>query len=152
MASKKLINRWGGILCVSEHLDLRWHSLNLHNRGFLTICNGSPETAVDEALEGLVILHPGLRLLQDHRVVVREKVIMWICLPSLYLHLVASHKLTNSRSREGKWRWSLVEGQDMNLSVPDILVRQLFQKGTFIGWRNSWQMWCNAILKILTTI
>ena len=35
----------------------------------------SPETAVDEALEGLVMLHPGLRLLQDHRVVVREKVI-----------------------------------------------------------------------------
>ena len=34
----------------------------------------SPETAVDEALEGLVMLHPGLRLLQDHRVVVREKV------------------------------------------------------------------------------
>merc|ERR1712013_566669 len=33
----------------------------------------SPETAVDEALEGLVMLHPGLRLLQDHRVVVREK-------------------------------------------------------------------------------
>ena len=45
-------------------------------KGVLTICNGSPETAVDEALEGLVILHPGLRLLQDHRVVVREKVIM----------------------------------------------------------------------------
>ena len=34
----------------------------------------SPETAVDEALEGLVMLHPGLRLLQDHRVVIREKV------------------------------------------------------------------------------
>ena len=38
------------------------------------ICNGSPETAVDEALEGLVMLHPGLRLLEDQRVVVREKV------------------------------------------------------------------------------
>jgi len=34
----------------------------------------SPENAVDEALEGLVMLHPGLRLLQDHRVVVREKI------------------------------------------------------------------------------
>merc|ERR1711971_817893 len=34
----------------------------------------SPEAAVDEALEGLVMLHPGLRLLQDHRVVVREKI------------------------------------------------------------------------------
>ena len=38
----------------------------------------SPETAVDEALEGLVMLHPGLRLLQDHRVVVREKVSLLI--------------------------------------------------------------------------
>ena len=38
----------------------------------------SPETAVDEALEGLVMLHPGLRLLQDHRVVIREKVSLLI--------------------------------------------------------------------------
>ena len=41
------------------------------------ICNGSPETAVDEALEGLVMLHPGLRLLEGQRVVVREKVIFY---------------------------------------------------------------------------
>ena len=34
----------------------------------------SPETAVDEALEGLVMLHPGMRLLDGHRVVVREEV------------------------------------------------------------------------------
>ena len=40
----------------------------------------SPENAVDEALEGLVMLHPGLRLLQDHRVVVREKVIKQLIL------------------------------------------------------------------------
>ncbi len=34
----------------------------------------SPERAVDEALAGLVSAHPGLRLLQDHRVIVRADV------------------------------------------------------------------------------
>jgi dihydroxyacetone kinase len=36
----------------------------------------SPETVVDDALEGLVALHPGLRLLQGHRVVLREQVLV----------------------------------------------------------------------------
>ena len=44
----------------------------------LIFTSTSPETAVDEALEGLVMLHPGLRLLQDHRVVVREQVSLHI--------------------------------------------------------------------------
>ena len=34
----------------------------------------SPTTVVDEALEGLTMINPGLRLLEGHRVVVREKV------------------------------------------------------------------------------
>lgn len=34
----------------------------------------SPEQAVDEALAGLVATHPGLRLLQGHRVVVRADI------------------------------------------------------------------------------
>jgi len=34
----------------------------------------SPETVVDEALEGLTMIHPGLRLLEGHRVVVREQI------------------------------------------------------------------------------
>ena len=29
MAGKKLINRWDDIVCVSEHNDFRWHSLNM---------------------------------------------------------------------------------------------------------------------------
>ena len=33
-----------------------------------------PERVVDEALEGLTIIHPGLRLLEGHRVVLREEV------------------------------------------------------------------------------
>jgi dihydroxyacetone kinase len=32
----------------------------------------APSSAVDECLEGLVATHPGLTLLQDHRVVVRS--------------------------------------------------------------------------------
>ena len=34
----------------------------------------SPSAVVDEALEGLTMINPGLRLLEGHRVVVREKV------------------------------------------------------------------------------
>ena len=34
----------------------------------------SPGSVVDEALEGLTMINPGLRLLEGHRVVVREKV------------------------------------------------------------------------------
>ena len=34
----------------------------------------SPESAVDEALAGLVAVHPGLRLLEGHRVVIRADV------------------------------------------------------------------------------
>ena len=34
----------------------------------------SPDKVVDEALEGLTMIHPGLRLLEGHRVVVREQV------------------------------------------------------------------------------
>ena len=34
----------------------------------------NPENVVDEALEGLTMIHPGLRLLEGHRVVVKEKV------------------------------------------------------------------------------
>ena len=34
----------------------------------------NPENVVDEALEGLTMIHPGLRLLEGHRVVLREKV------------------------------------------------------------------------------
>ena len=34
----------------------------------------NPESVVDEALEGLTMIHPGLRLLEGHRVVVREEV------------------------------------------------------------------------------
>ena len=34
----------------------------------------NPETVVDEALEGLTMIHPGLRLLEGHRVVIREEV------------------------------------------------------------------------------
>ena len=34
----------------------------------------SPTTVVDEALEGLTMINPGLRLLEGHRVVIREKV------------------------------------------------------------------------------
>lgn len=34
----------------------------------------SPERAVDEALAGLVAVHPGLRLLEGHRVVVRADI------------------------------------------------------------------------------
>ena len=34
----------------------------------------NPENVVDEALEGLTMIHPGLRLLEGHRVVVREEV------------------------------------------------------------------------------
>jgi len=34
----------------------------------------NPENVVDEALEGLTMVHPGLRLLEGHRVVVREQV------------------------------------------------------------------------------
>ena len=33
-----------------------------------------PENVVDEALEGLTMIHPGLRLLEGHRVVLREQV------------------------------------------------------------------------------
>jgi len=33
-----------------------------------------PENVVDEALEGLTMIHPGLRLLEGHRVVVREQI------------------------------------------------------------------------------
>ena len=33
-----------------------------------------PENVVDEALEGLTMIHPGLRLLEGQRVVMREKV------------------------------------------------------------------------------
>lgn len=33
-----------------------------------------PEVVVDEALEGLTMIHPGLRLLEGHRVILREKV------------------------------------------------------------------------------
>ena len=34
----------------------------------------SVEGAVDEALEGLTLLHPGLNKIQGHRVILREKV------------------------------------------------------------------------------
>jgi len=34
----------------------------------------NPENVVDEALEGLTMIHPGLRLLEGHRVVVREQI------------------------------------------------------------------------------
>ena len=34
----------------------------------------SPSAVVDEALEGLTMINPGLRLLEGHRVVVRKKV------------------------------------------------------------------------------
>jgi len=34
----------------------------------------NPENVVDEALEGLTMIHPGLRLLDNHRVVVREQI------------------------------------------------------------------------------
>ena len=37
----------------------------------------NPENVVDEALEGLTMIHPGLRLLEGHRVVVREKVTLY---------------------------------------------------------------------------
>ena len=38
----------------------------------LNLC--SADDAVDEALEGLTFINPGLRRLQDHRVIVREQV------------------------------------------------------------------------------
>lgn len=34
----------------------------------------NPESVVDEALAGLVAVHPGLRLLEGHRVVVRADI------------------------------------------------------------------------------
>ena len=34
----------------------------------------NPESVVDEALEGLTMIHPGLRLLEGHRVILKEKV------------------------------------------------------------------------------
>lgn len=34
----------------------------------------NPESVVDEALAGLVAVHPGLRLLEGHRVVVRTDI------------------------------------------------------------------------------
>ena len=34
----------------------------------------NPERVVDEALEGLTMIHPGLRLLEGHRVIMKEKV------------------------------------------------------------------------------
>ena len=34
----------------------------------------SPDTAVDEALGGLVAVHPGLILLENHRVVLRADI------------------------------------------------------------------------------
>ena len=37
----------------------------------------NPENVVDEALEGLTMIHPGLRLLEGHRVVVREEVTLY---------------------------------------------------------------------------
>lgn len=39
----------------------------------------SPECAVDEALSGLVASHPGLRLLEGHRVVVRADIQQVLC-------------------------------------------------------------------------
>ena len=74
MAGKKLINRWGDNFCCQLTFDPK---MTIRPKDIQTIFQNisfSPETAVDEALEGLVMLHPGLRLLQDHRVVVREKV------------------------------------------------------------------------------
>ena len=34
----------------------------------------SAESVVDEALEGLTLLHPGLRRIRGHRVILREQV------------------------------------------------------------------------------
>ena len=47
----------------------------------------NPESVVDEALEGLTMIHPGLRLLEGHRVVVREEVTLYLYLLSEKLSL-----------------------------------------------------------------
>lgn len=36
--------------------------------------HNSPERAVDEALAGMVASHPGLRLLEGHRVIIRADI------------------------------------------------------------------------------
>ena len=47
----------------------------------------NPENVVDEALEGLTMIHPGLRLLEGHRVVVREEVNQEDTMKKYYLTL-----------------------------------------------------------------
>ena len=49
----------------------------------------NPENVVDEALEGLTMIHPGLRLLEGHRVVVREEVTLYTrCYEKCHCHCV----------------------------------------------------------------
>ena len=56
----------------------------------------NPENVVDEALEGLTMIHPGLRLLEGHRVVVREEVSTQASLTSVTVLLfqIPSDKVT----------------------------------------------------------
>merc|ERR1712013_954406 len=48
--------------------------LSHHNNMSAKKLINSPDKVVDEALEGLTMIHPGLRLLEGHRVVVREQI------------------------------------------------------------------------------
>ena len=50
----------------------------------------NPESVVDEALEGLTMIHPGLRLLEGHRVVVREEVTLLYTIPMYILSVIVS--------------------------------------------------------------
>lgn len=49
-------------------------ALSPHNNMSAKKLINSPDEVVDEVLEGLTMIHPGLRLLEGHRVVVREQI------------------------------------------------------------------------------
>ena len=69
----------------------------------------SPEDAVDEALAGMVAVHPGLRLLEGHRVVVRADIAsvvkegkassMKLCMRKKMYCLCDNHLFSNSVCR-----------------------------------------------------
>ena len=78
----------------------------------------SPEDAVDEALAGLVATHPGLRLLEGHRVIIRAdtetvikegKVSIRIMCPNrddLITVFVRCNGLILGDAPLGGWEWS----------------------------------------------
>ena len=54
-----------------------------------------PERAVDEALAGLVAVHPGLQLLEGHRVVVRRDVQTLVSQGKVSQYITISHRSFN---------------------------------------------------------